>query len=111
MLHLGGVALLALLVRVAYLSQLRGTLPLSTLILDGRVFDIWAQQIAAGNRLGSEVFYQAPLYPYFLAAIYTLGGHNVMLVRAVQATLSIASCVQLAWGGAPLFHLSPGTPP
>src|SRR5262245_16629161 len=109
MLHLGGVALLALVVRVAYLSQLHGTLPLSTLILDGRVFDIWAQQIAAGNWLGSEVFYQAPLYPYFLAVIYTLGGHNVMLVRAVQTALSIASCVQLAWAGARFFNRWTGT--
>ena len=32
------------------------------------------RRIAAGDWLGGEVFYQSPLYPYFLGALYTLFG-------------------------------------
>ncbi len=34
---------------------------------DSRAYDEWARRIAAGDWIGREVFYQAPLYPYFLA--------------------------------------------
>ncbi len=97
------VAFAALLVRAIYLFELSGTLPFSTLILDGRVFDEWAQGIAAGNWIGSEVFYQAPLYPYFLAVIFRIAGHHLMLVRIVQAGLSVCSCVFLARAGQRFF--------
>ncbi len=33
---------------------------------DARSYDEWAQQIASGNWLGRKVYYDAPLYPYFL---------------------------------------------
>lgn len=53
----------ALVVRLIYLWQIRDSVYLSVLIGDARVYDAWARQIAAGDWLGSDVFYQAPLYP------------------------------------------------
>src|SRR5262245_39963008 len=97
--EVAGVAVAALVIRSLYFYQLYDTLPFSTLILDGRLFDAWAQRIAAGDWVGTEVFYQAPLYPYFLATIYALAGHHVILVRVIQAALSVGSCVLLAWAG------------
>lgn len=102
------VALVAIAVRGLVLRQLSGTLPLSTLILDGRIYDAWAQRIAAGDWLGTEVFYQAPLYPYCLAAIYWLLGHDAMLVRIGQAGLSVTACLLLASSGRRFFNSRTG---
>jgi len=57
-------------------------------VLDGRAYLDWAREIAGGDALGRGrgVFYQAPLYPYFLAAILKLGG-GLEAVRAVQVAL------------------------
>ena len=65
----------------------------SVLIGDARAYDEWAQRIAAGDWFGSEVFYQAPLYPYFLGAIYAVAGRDLTIVRLCQAVLGSASCV------------------
>ncbi|MBI2825145.1 MAG: tetratricopeptide repeat protein [Planctomycetia bacterium] len=93
------IFLAALALRGLYLHELRDALPFSTLVTDGREYDGWAQRIAAGDWLGHEVFYQAPLYPYFLAVIYKIGGHHVMLARLLQAVLGATSCVLLACAG------------
>ena len=57
---------------------------------DARGYDQWAQRLAGGDWIGTDVFYQAPLYPYFLGAIYALAGHDLMAVRIVQAVLGVA---------------------
>jgi tetratricopeptide (TPR) repeat protein len=98
-----GIALAAIVVRALYFHQLAGTLPFSTLIVDGRAYDAWAQRIAAGDWLGSEVFYQAPLYPYALGSLYALFGRDPMLVRLLQAASSVSACLFLAWAGRRLF--------
>ena len=69
-----------------------------------------AQQIAAGDWLSREqgVFYQSPLYPYFLALNYTLFGHNLMWVRVLQIMLSGVSCVLLCDATRRLFGFWPG---
>ncbi|MBI4718670.1 MAG: tetratricopeptide repeat protein [Planctomycetes bacterium] len=63
---------------------------------DGAEYDRWAQRVAAGDWLGSEVFYQAPLYPYFLAVIYRLFGHSLDVVRGVQIVIGSVACGLLA---------------
>ena len=64
-----GIFAIALLVRALHLWQLHGSLVFDTLMGDARSYDAWARRIAAGDWLGTEVFYQAPLYPYFLGTI------------------------------------------
>jgi tetratricopeptide (TPR) repeat protein len=100
---LAGVWLLALALRLIYLAELHGSPFFSVLIVDGRQYDAWAQQIASGQWLGSEVFYQTPLYPYLLACVYKIAGHHVMLVRIVQALLGACSCVLLGIAGGGFF--------
>ena len=56
---------MALGLRLLHLWQMRGTPYFSTLMGDARGYDQWAQRLAAGDWIGSDVFYQAPLYPYF----------------------------------------------
>jgi 4-amino-4-deoxy-L-arabinose transferase-like glycosyltransferase/Flp pilus assembly protein TadD len=100
--------LVAGLVRAAYLFQLRGSLPVQVLIGDARAYDEWAWRIASGDWIGSGVFYQAPLYPYFLAAIYAVAGHDPGAARVVQAALGATSCAALAWAGYRFFSLRTG---
>jgi tetratricopeptide (TPR) repeat protein len=93
------VFLLALLARAVYLLELRGSLLFELLLGDARRYDQWARGIAAGDWMGKEVFYQAPLYPYFLAVLYRLAGHSLGLVRAVQSLFGAASCALVCLAG------------
>jgi tetratricopeptide (TPR) repeat protein len=90
------VFVVALVVRLVHVWQMRDTVFFTVLMGDSRGYDTWARQIAAGDWIGREVFYQAPFYPYFLAALYTLFGNDLLIVRVVQAILGAAACVALA---------------
>jgi tetratricopeptide (TPR) repeat protein len=96
----------ALAVRLLHVWQMRGTPYFSALMGDSRGYDEWARRIAAGEWIGRDVFYQAPLYPYFLGVIYAVGGRHLLLVRIVQAVIGSASCVLLAMAAARLFPRS-----
>ncbi len=74
-----------------------GRAPFADLLLgDAAAYSAWAHTIASGDWIGDRVFYQAPLYPYFLAATYTLFGSSIEIVRHVQAVLGVISCLLLA---------------
>jgi tetratricopeptide (TPR) repeat protein len=93
------VAIGALVLRVLYLLELRDTPLFAVLIGDAQQYDAWAQRIAGGRWLGTEIFYQTPLYPYLLAVVFLVAGHSLMAVRLLQALLGAASCVLLALAG------------
>jgi tetratricopeptide (TPR) repeat protein len=98
----------ALSLRLAHLWQLSAT-PFATILLgDAQSYDAWAQTIAGGDLIGQRVFYQAPLYPYFLGAIYWTFGHDVMLARVCQALVGSVSCVLLAAAAERLFTRTTG---
>jgi tetratricopeptide (TPR) repeat protein len=97
------IGLVAFALRVIYISQILGA-PFSDLRLgDAEAYHQWALRIAGGDWLGTEVFYQAPLYPYFLALVYSLLGDAASMVRLVQAGIGAGSCVFLAAAGIALF--------
>jgi tetratricopeptide (TPR) repeat protein len=89
----------ALAVRLVHVWQMRATPFFSVLLGDSRGYDEWARRIAAGEWIGRDVFYQAPLYPYMLGVIYAIAGRHLLLVRVVQALIGSASCVFLALAG------------
>jgi tetratricopeptide (TPR) repeat protein len=94
------VGSVALVLRLIHLWQIHSAPFFTVLIGDAVAYDAWASRIAAGEWIGNEVFYQAPLYPYFLGIIYKAAGHNLLVVRVVQALIGSASCVWLgltAW--------------
>jgi len=93
----------ALLVRLVHVWQIRRAPFFSLLMGDSHGYDEWAQRIAAGDWVGHEVFYQAPLYPYLLGVIYAIAGRHLLLVRIVQAVIGSASCALLALAAARLF--------
>ena len=64
----------ALAVRAVHVWSLSSS-PLWTATMgDAVTYLEWARRIAGGDWLGTEAFYQAPLYPYVLAAILKVSG-------------------------------------
>ena len=98
-----GVFSLALLLRGIYLLELEATPLFSVLLGDGRQYYAWAADIAAGEWLGREAFYQAPLYPYFMAVLMKLFGLHVWPLRVTQILLGATSCVLVAVAGRRFF--------
>src|SRR4029453_1335514 len=91
------IFVVALAVRLIHVWQIRNAPFFSVLMGDSRAYDEWAQQLAAGDWLGRDVFYQAPLYPYFLGIVHRVAGRDLFLVRRLQAAIGSASCVLLAY--------------
>jgi Flp pilus assembly protein TadD len=93
----------AFTLRCLYLWQISDTPFFDLRLGDADAYHEWARRIAAGDWLGDGVFYQAPLYPYFLAVLYRTIGDGVLAVRLVQALLGATSCALLAAAGVSLF--------
>src|SRR2546429_8814030 len=93
----------AFTLRIIHIWQMRNA-PFFTLLMgDARGYDEWAQRIAAGDWIGRDVFYQAPLYPYFLASLYWIAGRSPALVRIAQAAIRSCSCALIAPAARPLL--------
>ena len=93
----------ALLVRGLQLWQLNDSVAADMILGDAQNYAARAREIAGGDWLGDEVFYQAPLYSYFLAAVYRTLGDAPLIVRLVQMILGAAACVFLSQAGWRLF--------
>ncbi|MBN1503673.1 MAG: tetratricopeptide repeat protein [Candidatus Eisenbacteria bacterium] len=88
-----GLALaLVVVVRLVYLATLRENPFFSDPILDSRLYDSWAVRLSSGDWLGQDPFFMAPLYPYFLALVYLVLGHNQLAAVAVQLMIGAGSC-------------------
>src|SRR3989442_15363182 len=98
----------AFTLRIVHIWQMRNA-PFFTLLMgDARSYDEWAQRIAGGDWIGRDVFYQAPLYPYFLGAMYRIAGRSLMVVRIAQAVLGSSSCVRVGAAAQRLFSAPAG---
>jgi len=97
--QVGVIWAIAFAIRLGYIWQIRSSPFFDVLLGDARGYDSWARQIAGGDWIGQGVFYQAPLYPYFLALIYSVAGHDLFLVRVCQAFVGAAGCALLALAG------------
>lgn len=98
------IPVIALVIRAVYLFQARHAPEFALLVGDSVTYNAWAERIAGGDWLGDSVFYQAPLYPYFLGLLYTLFGKDLLIVRLVQIVLGAISCLLLARAGQRFFN-------
>ncbi len=90
----GLIFLLAFALRLIYLVQQSRNNPIfSTPILDAQMHDEWARRIAAGDVIGTEVFFRAPLYYYFLGLVYFVFGHHIFTALLVQSVIGSLSAV------------------
>ena len=87
-LWLGAIVLAAFVVRLLVLWQLSRSNPgFFDPTVDSRWHYQWAKSIAAGDWLGSGVFYRAPLYPYLLGIWIKLFGDGLWPIRLAQAVI------------------------
>ena len=88
------VAAVALAVRLLHVVFTAHLNPLSgDLTLDAAIYDRWARALLAGGDIGPTRLMQAPLYPWFLAAVYRIAGPSLTAVRLAQALLGTASAI------------------
>ncbi len=62
-------------------------------IMDFLYHHEWAAEILSGNFWGDEVFFRAPLYPYFLALLYKIGGSSIAFAVFCQHLLGAVTSV------------------
>jgi 4-amino-4-deoxy-L-arabinose transferase-like glycosyltransferase len=85
------IFLAALLLRLEALSELAEHYPLADrVVIDEQSYEARALEIVSGDWVGDEVFFQEPLYPYFIAAVYGLLGPERSSLRVVQALIGAA---------------------
>jgi 4-amino-4-deoxy-L-arabinose transferase-like glycosyltransferase len=77
----------ALVVRIVYVWSVSESPSVRYPMVDSLAYHERALEILAGDFWGSGVFYQDPLYPYFLALIYAIAGPGSVAVLYVQALL------------------------
>ncbi len=70
---------------------------------DLAAYDRWALRILEEGWIGREIFYQDPLYPYFLAVFYKLFGRDFFWVYLAQGLMGAASAAFLVPLGTRLF--------
>ena len=93
----------AIMVRMLHILSLQASPIFHYKIGDAARYDQWAKTIAGGSWMGEGVFYQAPLYPYFLGVVYQFIGDDVLTVRRVQALLGAVSCLFIMKAAGNLF--------
>jgi hypothetical protein len=98
----------AFLLRLIYLAQIESIPLFYDLAGDGWTYDAWGKRIAAGDWLGEGVFYQAPLYPYFLGVVHLLFGPSLWPVRILQLVLGSVACALIFLVGDRLFSRAAG---
>jgi tetratricopeptide (TPR) repeat protein len=89
----GALFILAFVIRLIYLNQIRSGPYFDTPQIDALWHHNWAKEIAGGDWIGKEVFFRAPLYPYFLGIVYALFGESFYLSGLIQIIIGSLSCV------------------
>jgi len=103
------IFLTAYIVRMIYVMEISDRPYFTAPAVDAEFHDYWAQRIAEGHLLYEDgPFFRAPLYPYFLALIYAVFGHNYFVVRIIQSLIGAVSCVLAYLLGKKLFNLRAG---
>ena len=87
---------LALAIRLAYLGGIDDSPFYDAPVVDARTYADAARELAAGAWLGPQApFWQPPLYPYFLGAVWALTGVDWTVPRVMQAFIGALTCVLL----------------
>ena len=90
------VFLLAVAVRGVYLIQLRESPFFLSPVIDALTYHDRAVSLAQGQWHDEEVFWQPPLYPYFLGALYSVFGPKIAVARFLQLLLGATTCALTA---------------
>ena len=102
------IFIFAFIIRILYLNQIKNNPLFDNLTLDPLYYDTWAKNLLITRWVGSGLFCRNHLYPYFLATIFRIFGHNLFLVRLFQHVLGSFSCVIIYLIGKKLFNKTVG---
>ncbi len=87
------VILTALTLRILHAIFTSKLNPLAgDLVLDAAIYDNWAKALVWGSDSGTTHLMQAPLFPWFVSAVYRIFGPAPGAVRALQALLGTFTC-------------------
>lgn len=98
---------LAAALRAAYVASVADEPSVRYPSLDALAYHRWALAIQEGEWLGDRIYYQDPIYPFFLAGLYTLFGAGSIGVLFAQCALDAASVVLLYATALTLFGFVP----
>lgn len=98
------IMFMAFTIRLVYLYETSDVPFVQHPVGDAAGYGVWAKQIASGDWAGSQSFYQAPLYPYLLGAIFSIFHFETGLIRIVQALGGALAVGLLACATAKLFN-------
>lgn len=98
------VFIAALVIQTAVWMNYRHSPFYEGLICDAKYYADWARALMASHGVSHEVFYQAPFYAYFIAAIWSVCGTNPAAVFLAQIILNACAAALLflmgrAYGG------------
>jgi tetratricopeptide (TPR) repeat protein len=99
-----GIFILAFAIRFVYLLQMRSSPLFDTPTMDAEYHDQWAQMILKGEEIHGGVFFRAPLYPYFIALVYKIFGHDFFMARLIQFLIGSLNCVLIYLVGKKVFN-------
>ena len=106
---LAALAVLALGLRLVYLFQAADSPFFDTPIVDARSYTEYARELATDSWAGRPMpFWQAPFYPYFLAALFSFFGENYYLPRLLQALAGVVTCLLVFKLGRDVFSPTVG---
>ncbi len=83
----------ALLLRLAYLAESTANPLFGVALVDGRVYEEWAGQMASGRWLWDSVGNYLPIYPLFLALLKFFFGPSPIVYKWAQAALGALGAV------------------
>jgi tetratricopeptide (TPR) repeat protein len=104
------VFVLAYAVRLLYVLQIQHAPYFDVPLIDGPNYFRMAAVISSGSLTGGhQVFWQPPLYSYFLAVLFATIGNGMLAIYAVQAAVGSLSCVLVYCIGKRLFDARSAT--
>ncbi len=95
---------LGLAVAISFQLSPFGTNP----ALDEESYVTWGLRIARGDWFGSKVFYQEPLYPYFLGVVFRVANESLLAARMLQVAISTGTAYLVYRLGKRLFTVNVG---
>lgn len=96
---LGMILAASFIVGMAAVLQFRDSPFFNLPIIDEEAYVSWGREIASGSFWGETIFYQDPLYPYFLGVLFSIFGEGLFMVRLAQVALGTASIALVFWTG------------
>jgi tetratricopeptide (TPR) repeat protein len=100
---IAGACALALVLRLVYVFQIKGSTLVQPDDLDPGFYYRWGQEIASGNWLGKEPFVQSPLYAYLLGILMKIVGTGVGPILVVQSLIGTGTVLLTYLAGRRLF--------